>query len=259
MLRLALAAWSVVALSASAAWARGGLAFDDPAGDDHGAGAVVYPTDPVFAPGTFDLRQVTLDKRGRDVEIRLTFAAPVTDPWNSRAWGGPGWSLPLVHVYLDTARGGYQDTLPGVGARFAQADRWDRVVVVSAEGGEELKRRLRQLKGFERRALVRPRSLTVDGATIVARVRKSALGRSKVARWGVQVVVGSTDVFAEGPGRPWRAVQARAGAFRFGGGDDRGCDPNVIDVLAPDVATQRAALASRCDGADGGPLPMMRR
>ena len=68
--------WSVTAHGAS-------LTFTDPAGDDFGPGTYTYPTDSVYAKGTFDLRKLEMIDKGSKVEFHVTLGTRVTDPWDS--------------------------------------------------------------------------------------------------------------------------------------------------------------------------------
>ena len=240
------------------------LVFVDPAGDDDGPGGYVYPTDAAFARGAFDLLKLEIEPGRREVTLRLTFAAPLLDPWNSRSWGGPGFSVQLVHVYLDTEppprRGpdGSSAALPGLRARFAEDARWDRAVFISAEAPAEAARRVKAAAGpeagFEAKAVLVPtvKEIEVDGATLIITLPRKRFGKLPPERWRAQVAVGSTDFYASDDALLAREVLARPGAFRFGGGHDGLCDPNILDLLAPDRAAQRAALKWRCEAAGAG-------
>jgi len=237
------------------------LSFTDPAGDDHGPGGYSYPTDRAFKAGAFDLRGVTIDVSRRTVTVRLTFAHPLTDPWGSSTWGGPGFSLQLVHVYLATDKvrkkrrrkpSGHDAALPGIHARFADAERWDRAIFLSAEEPRAAQKRVKRLKGYGKGDIIVPdaKQIAVDGDTIVLTLPRRAFGKRPPKDWGVQVVVGSTDFYAAEDLLLSRLVHARAGGFRFGGGHDGLCDPNALDVLDGEGAPQKQQLAWKC-GVDG--------
>ncbi len=247
------------------------LVFDDPAGDDFGAGAVVYPTDPVYIPGSFDLRRLVLRDLGDAVEIQVQFEGAIQDPWDSRAWGGNGFSLQMVQVYLDTAPDqGFTEALPGLHAGFAPADAWDRVVLIAPQGAPRLRAEIDQRAGAMQAAIVLPRKVSATERGLVAVVDRRALGGALSPRWGVQAAVASSEPFPEAGNLMARRVNETAGAHRFGGGRDDDCDPNVIDILtlaatgAPEeVAAQKAALAYECGPGQtvvrAAILPMIRR
>ncbi|MEZ4268216.1 MAG: glucodextranase DOMON-like domain-containing protein [Myxococcota bacterium] len=253
-----------------AAWATE-LVFEDPAGDDFGPGGIVYPTDPVYIPGSFDLRKLELRDVGDAVEFRVEFEGAVQDPWDSKAWGGNGFSLQMVQIYLDTTpEKGFAEALPGIHAGFAAADAWDRVVLITPQGPPRLRVVVDERAGAMKSAVVVPRKVSVDAHGIVALVDRKALGGAVSARWGVQAVVASAEPFPEPGNLIARRVNETAGLHRFGGGLDGDCDPNLLDVLALDargvpaeVEAQKAALTYECGAGDSltraAKLPMIRR
>jgi len=50
------------------------LTVGDPEGDDHGPGSYTYPTDPVFDPGCFDLREFVVGTDEENIVFAFTFA-----------------------------------------------------------------------------------------------------------------------------------------------------------------------------------------
>jgi carbohydrate-binding DOMON domain-containing protein len=266
--RLAGVAATLLAMSGPAVAAE--RIFEDPAGDDFGAGAIVYPTDPVYLPGSFDLRRVELHDAGDAIEVRVTFEAPVQDPWDSRAWDGNGFSLQMVQVYLDTTPdAGAVDALPGIHASFAPGDAWDRVVLIAPQGTARLKQAIEADASRFASAIVLPKKVTATERGLTVLVDRKALGGAVSLRWGVQVVVTSSEPFPEPGNLMVRKVNEVAGLHRFGGGRDGRCDPHVLDALAgaaqgapAEVDAQKAALAYACGPGDStlrAPvLPMLR-
>src|SRR5688572_21768659 len=76
--------------------AGGRFTISDPRGDDDGPGAYTYPTDPAYTAGAFDLTTFEVVPRGETAELRVTVAAKIEDPWNSREWKGNGFSVQMV-------------------------------------------------------------------------------------------------------------------------------------------------------------------
>ena len=100
----------------------GGLA--DPAGDDNGPGTYVYPANPVYGPGTFDLTSMTAYRDGDSYVFVTGIAGALTNPF-----GGDQISHQKVNVYVgDAAAAGPAPALPGTNLDTATG--WDRVVVV---------------------------------------------------------------------------------------------------------------------------------
>jgi carbohydrate-binding DOMON domain-containing protein len=250
------------------------LSYSDPAGDDFGPGTYVYPTNAVYTPGSFDLRKVDVKTRGSKVEIKVTLGAVIEDPWNSRGWtpSGNGFSLQMVQLYFDTdgkPGSGHTDALPGINARFAPEDAWDRVVVISPQGASRLRSEVAAKAGSMAKSVVVPIKVIVRGKTLIATVKKRDLGGAPAASWGVQAVVQSNEGYPDKGDLLSRRVNEYAGDHRFGGGNDWSCDPHVLDILAgkavgadDEKSSQKRALAYTC-GDDGASikratLPMIR-
>ncbi len=238
----------------------GALEYHDPKGDDDGPGTYTYPTDPVYKPGSFDLRSLRIRKRGSDVVFEVEIARRVDDPWNSKEWNGNGFSLQFVQIYLDTdhKRGsGFTEALPGINARFAPDEAWDRVVLLSPQPATRLRSEVKQKAPAMKDAVVIPRTTRVRGKKIIAVVPVSALGGAPSPKWGVQAVMQSNEGYPSGRDILTRKVNEVAGQHRFGGGSDWDCDPHVLDILAgkaegdaSEVEAQHRALHYTC-GPDG--------
>jgi carbohydrate-binding DOMON domain-containing protein len=91
---LALAAAAVMASPAAAQK----VSFKDPKDDDNGPGKYTYPTDPIYKPGSFDLTGFELKAHGDKVDVNVSLAAKLEDPWNT----GSGFSLQMVFIFIQT-------------------------------------------------------------------------------------------------------------------------------------------------------------
>jgi len=120
-----------------------------------------------------------------------------------------------------------------------------------------------------KKAVVLPIKVTVRGKTITVVVKKSALGGSPKANWGIQAVVQSNEGYPDRRDLLSRKVNELRGQHRFGGGNDWECDPHVLDILVSpargtdeEIAAQKKALSYECgpDGQSvrGAVLPMVR-
>ena len=98
----------------------GGLT--DPAGDDYGPGTYVYPTNPVYQPGIFDLTGLGVYDRGSTVAFVTSIRGDVTNPF-----GGDQISHQRIQVYLGGGSGGTTPALPGTNMNTASG--WSAVVV----------------------------------------------------------------------------------------------------------------------------------
>ncbi|MBI3071592.1 MAG: hypothetical protein HYY84_05620 [Deltaproteobacteria bacterium] len=245
--------FGVVTLVANVAFSKS-LVFRDPVGDDRGPGSYVYPTDAVYKRGSFDLVKFEVRSKGSDVEFRATMRARIEDPWDSKSWGGNGFSLQMLQVYIDKDHkegSGHRSALPGMNVDFMKASYWEKVVVMSPQGRERLASEI-ELKAKDVRGdIVIPKRTYSSGKTIVAVVSKKDLGGAVQESWGFQVLVQSNEGFPDRGDLLSRKVNEVEGPHRFGGGDDGDCDPHVIDMLAGDalgtkdeVAAQKKELGS---------------
>lgn len=256
-----------LALAGSAAAQR--VVFADPAGDDFGPGTYVYPTDPVYAPGSFDLTSAALEIAGARGRVEVTFAAPLADARGT----GPGFALQMVFVFIDNDHregSGFTEGLAGLNVRFAPADAWDRVVVLSPQPAARLRAEIESKAAAMQAAVIVPDRIEGAGRALVAVFDAAALGGGDPAAWGYQVVVQSNNQFPEADELLTRRVNDFAGQHRFGGGSDGMCDPQVIDLLAgaaaggaEEIDAQKAMLKYECapDGAvrEMAVLRMIRR
>lgn len=242
------------------------LTLSDPAGDDNGPGTYKYPTDPAYTKGSFDLRKLEIIDKGDKVEFRVTVGARIEDPWNSKDWDGNGFSLQFPQIYLDLdhEKGkGFTEALPGLGQlKWAEDEAWDKVVLLSPQGRARLSAELRKA-GAMKPAAVIPSVTRAQGSTIIATVKKSDLGPTPIAKWGIQVAMQSNEGYPDKADLLTRPVNETGGQHRFGGGNDGDCDPQVLDIFAgkakgdpTEVAEQHKALAWKC-GSQIAHMPMI--
>jgi len=243
------------------------VSFKDPTGDDDGPGTYVYPTDAVYAPGSFDLTGFSVEVKGSDAVFTVEFRTRIGDPWDSKSWSPPGngFSLQFVQVYIDQdhkSGSGFRDALPGINARFRPESAWEKVVLISPQGRQRLESEVATKAGPLKTGVVIPKSVRVQGRSLVATVPLKDLGGAP-AGWGYGVLVQSNEGYPSAKDLLTRKVNEIAGAHRFGGGSDWDCDPHVIDLLvapgkggADEVKTQHEALKYQCDPAnpEGSPL-----
>jgi carbohydrate-binding DOMON domain-containing protein len=214
-----------------AAFADGTIVFKDPKGDDNGPGKYQYPTKGDYQKGDFDLTHVKITDKGSNVEFRITVRNRLRDVWNSRSWGGNGFSVQFAQVYIKTGKGGHTHALPGMNVQFAKGHRWNKVVLLSPQGATRLKSEINLKARKYKDSIVIPTSTSASGKTIIAIVPKSALGGFSTA-WGFQVLLQSNEGFPRKTDLLTRPVNEYNGEHRFGGGHDGDCDPHVIDMLA---------------------------
>ena len=239
-----------VVFSAQAALA-GGVVLLDPKGDDDGPGTYVYPTDPVYKKGSFDLTKVEIKDKGDKVQIKVHLKVKLEDPWKSRDWPtrGNGFSLQMAFLFIDQDHqkgSGHAEGVPGLNVRFKDDARWEKVVIISPQGNTRLKSEINTKAKDLKTDIVLPMKVKVSGKKIIATVSKKDLGEPK-AGWGYQLVLQSNEGYPAKTDLLTRPVNESRGEHRFGGGRDDNCDPHVIDILVgKDQAQHDVLKAYKC-------------
>lgn len=246
-----------------AAVAAPAVALADPEGDDDGSGTVTYPTGTPYAKGSFDLLKLEAEDKGDDVEFRIGVNARIEDPWNSKDWGGNGFSLQMAFVFIDQDHkegSGETRSPPGLNLAFPKDGGWEKAVIVSPQSktrlSSEINQKAKDLKG----KLVIPRRTSARGRELIAVVSKKDLGGSPKPGWGYQVAIQSNEGYPDKSDLLTRKVNEYGGEHRFGGGKDGDCDPHVIDILAGagkgepgEAKAQHDALGAYSCNDDGTP------
>lgn len=220
-------------LATSPALAKG-LQFKDPKGDDKGPGTYTYPTDAAYKKGSFDLTDVELTDKGKSVEIKVSLARKIEDPWDSKKWQGNGFSVQMVQIYIDQdhkAGSGHTAALPGMNASFAADEAWDKMVFISPQPNNKISQEIDQKAAGEKADIILPTKVTVRGSSLIALVDAKQLGKLSPS-WGVQALVGSNEGYPKDNDLLSRRVNEFEGPHRFGGGCDYNGDPHFVDCLA---------------------------
>ncbi|MBP7149129.1 MAG: hypothetical protein KBD01_16495 [Acidobacteria bacterium] len=219
---------------ATAPAARGADAIfklDDPRGDDHGDGRLLYPNRDDLVPGDLDLLSFAARAVKGGTEFEAVFARPVHAPGDRTIDIGGGSIADIarfgfytfnVEVYIDTDRlpgSGRTDTLPGRRLAIAPEYAWERAVALvprpyQARDGLktlEARREKRQLKESAGRVT------TAQSDEIKAQAARAVEGlfffptRIKVAGPKIRFFVPAE--FLGGPARPdWAYVVLVTGA-----------------------------------------------
>ena len=208
------------------------ISFKDPVGDDHGPGGYTYPTDEAYTPGSFDLTDFSVTRKGDRVTFDVAVNAPLKDPWGLRS----GFSLQMVFIFIqtDNRQGkGFFETVPGLNVKFDESDAWDKLVILSPQPAARIEAEIEQRVARDlQSSIIVPDRAKGAGHTISASVDLAQLGGGDPAKWGYQVVIQSNEGFPENRDLLTRKVNEVAIQHRFGGGNDDDCDPHVIDLLA---------------------------
>jgi carbohydrate-binding DOMON domain-containing protein len=227
------------------ALADGKVTLKDPAGDDKGPGTYKYPTDTVYKKGSFDITELTVEKKGDKADFTVTLGANLEDPWRM----GKGFATQMIFIFIDTdgkEGSGHTEGLPGLNIQFAPSSAWEKVIVLSPQEPARVKKEIETKAGGLKADIVVPDrtkgagkkiSGTVDGATLAG----------DPSQWGIQVVMQSNEGFPAGNDLLTRKVNEYEGQHRFGGGNDGECDPHVIDTLAGSAKGEASEAKAQYD------------
>jgi carbohydrate-binding DOMON domain-containing protein len=247
--RIAFAA--LLAVAALAARAQE-VVFKDPVGDDKGPGKYIYPTDPVYKAGSFDLTELKVTQKGDKVTFAVSVNSDLEDPWAMPA--PANFSVQMVFVFLQTGKGGLTKGVPGLNVQFAPEDAWNKVVILAPQPPGRVKAEVRDKAGDLQPFVVVPAETVGKGRTISGTVDKKDLGEGDITKWGYQVLMQSNEGFPDKADVLTRKVNEYEGQHRFGGGTDTDCDPHVMDLLAgkavgdkSEIEAQYEMLAYECN------------
>lgn len=256
-------------LAGSSAAADPLFLIEDPKGDDHGAGALVYPGRSEFEKGDLDLLRFEAEPTSKGTWFEARFARRIKKPYPG-AIDGLGNGLEdiarlgffafNIDIYVDTDRrpgSGAVELLAGRKARLAAADGWEKAIVLTPRPqkmrGELLERSQRAKDEVDSRVFF-PRLVRVSGRTVRFFVPERFFGGPARADWGYLVAVSGSSLlqtFDRALSRdgvsPLGILPVSPGAWsdRFGGGETGApLQPPFIDILVPPGESQEAALDS---------------
>ncbi|HSN89633.1 MAG TPA: glucodextranase DOMON-like domain-containing protein [Anaeromyxobacteraceae bacterium] len=258
MVRIGGVAGAALVLAASASAQE--VSFKDPTGDDFGPGNYVYPTDPVYKKGSFDLTGLTVKQVGDQVTFTVTVNSDLEDPWAMPA--PASFSVQMAIIHVQTGKGGLVKGIPGTNVAFAPEAAWNKVVILSPQPAGRVRAEVKQKAVDLLSAVVVPNETRGAGRSISGTVSKKDLGEGDVTKWGFQVLMQSNEGFPDKADVLTRKVNEYEGQHRFGGGNDGECDPHVMDVLAgkgvgdpSEIEAQKRMLSYEC-GPDGASKKM---
>jgi carbohydrate-binding DOMON domain-containing protein len=213
--------------------------IDDPTGDDHGPGGYTYPTDTVFAPGSFDLTGFSVGLSGEELVFEFTVASPISNPWDSPT----GLSIQTFDVYVDADPGngtGARQMIAGRNAALGVGDGWERALTIEgwepalfvATSGDDIDESLPTLKTL----------VFGDEGRVIVRIARDLFPDGDPATWGYAVAVMSQEGFPASGVRRIRNVEPTAQQWRIGGGDGSINATRIVDLLWPIEGEQEPML-----------------
>lgn len=204
----------------------------DPAGDDNGPGTYIYPTDPVFEAGAYDLAGFAV---GSDVES-VIFQVALNGPLNN-TWGAPnGLGILTLDIYIDSdgPGNGARVLLPGRNAALTPEFAWDRAIFAEGWEPDIFVPTDSGPNSIGASAL----TITTDPAssTITIRVARGALPEGDPATWAYAVTVAGQEGYPAAGVLRIRDIRPEAEQYRFGGGTGNLNETRLIDILWPEGA-----------------------
>jgi alpha-amylase/alpha-mannosidase (GH57 family) len=208
----------------------------DPKSDDHGPGSTTYPTDSVFAPGSFDLTKFSWGVAEGEVVFTFDLGGPVRNPWGSPN----GLALQTFDVYIDADPGkatGESDLLAGRGAHLAAGNGWDAAVVFEGWAAKVVRAMPQgRMEDHPTMSIV----VLAEEGRVIGRVALAALGlTSDPKTWKLAVTVASQDGYPSAGVDRIRDVDSTARQWRLGGG----ASTRIVDTLNPEVGRQEQLLS----------------
>jgi hypothetical protein len=187
--------------------------FSDPAGDDVGAGSLVYPLNPDFQEGDLDLLSFRLEREADGFWLEAAFANTIRNPATAFIGAAAdsladlarkGFYTFNIDVYIDTDRlrdSGNTFSLPGRRVRIDAANAWEKTVVLSprpelmrAELLDALQRQYpdrgaTELAASIDQAIFWPDKIRVRGKNVAFFVPQTFFASSDGSDWAMTVLV----------------------------------------------------------------------
>ncbi len=211
----------------------------DPAGDDHGPGTYTYPSDSVFALGSYDLTYFTVGLSGDNAVFAFDIAAPMGNPWGSPA----GYSIQTFDLYIDTDPGagtGARILLPGRNAALEEGNGWEygitlegwypAIFVADADGTTEETNPTFKV-------------IAESDGRLTARIPLELLGGGDPTEWGYAVVLMSQEGYPSAGVRRVRDINPAGEQWKGGGAPDDANHTRIYDLLYPDEGVQEELLS----------------
>jgi alpha-amylase/alpha-mannosidase (GH57 family) len=223
----------------------------DPEGDDNGAGTYVYPKNPVFKPGVFDLLDFKVIDAGDSLIFKSYFKNLGGNPWN----GPNGFSMQYIHIYIRTTLNltGRIDTF-GLNVNLTDDSAWHLAILIAPGWGIEPvpKGERAAIYYFNNTLIVQDDIFKVYAVpaenSINVEIKKSLLlDLDNINKWMFTVVVTSYDGY--GPDRI-RNFGVEAAEWVVGTGAKyaqaivKNVVPRIMDLLAPISQDQYEQLNS---------------
>lgn len=256
--------------------------FNDPAGDDVGAGNLVYPLSPDYKEGDLDLRSFKLSREADGYWFEASFSNPIRNPASTYLgaaaeslsdFARKGFYAFNIDIYIDSDRrrdSGNTFSLPGRHVRIDPGYAWEKAVVLTprpelmrSEMLDALQRQYPErstssLEASIDQSIYFPTTVRVRGKTIAFLVAEDFFAGSAANDWAMTVMVTGAKPYTSAGGGflptnktpleelDMGVLQPAAGRPRATFGYyGRGQALPLVDVLLPSQAQQTALLSSQ--------------
>jgi hypothetical protein len=256
--------------------------FTDPAGDDNGAGNLLYPMNRDYQEGDLDLRTFRLLRDEDGFWFEASFANPIRDPATAMMGASAesvadfvrkGFYTFNIDVYVDTDRrrgSGNTFTLPGRHLRIDPGYAWEKAVILTprpelmrAELMDALQRQypehsVTDLDANIDQAIHLPTRIKVRGKTVAFFVPQDFFAMSDGSDWAMTVLVTGAKHYASVGGgllssRKTPLEELDMGVLQTSpgrsptmfGSSGRGVASPVVDLLLPAAEGQAELLANQ--------------
>lgn len=216
------------------------LEAEDPVGDDHGPGSYVYPTDPVFSPGSYDLTLFQVGTEEDDLVFNFEISSPIGNPWGSPS----GLAVQTFDVYIDTDPGagtGARMLLPGRNAALEEGNGWEYGLTV--EGWQPAV----YVAGPDGSTEETEPSMSVavigNQGKVVVRLPRTIFGEGNPSSWGFAVALLSQEGFPSAGVRRVRDIEPVAAQWRGGGAPNDLNHTRIYDLAWPVEGEQESLLS----------------
>ena len=224
------------------------LSVEDPVGDDHGPGTYTYPTDPVFAPGSYDIELFEVGTENDDVVFTFEIESGVQNPWGSPR----GLSIQTFDIYIDVDRevdGGARLLLPGRNAALEPGSGWE--IAITVEGWEPALYRADLDGAIEEETPSFDVIVFGEQGKIVVRIPRSLVADSDPTTWAYAAAVMSQEGFPSPGVRRVRDVGVTAEQYTAGGAPNDINHTRLFDLVAAGRDVQESALSEYPSVASG--------
>jgi len=239
----------------------------DPTGDDHGSGSYVYPKNPVFKEGSFDLTGFEVYESDSDLIFKIYFKnrflfppdLQLSNNKNLKDLFKTNLFLQNIDIYIDKDHkynSGIVDLIPGRNAKVLPDCAWEGAILISPQpylARSEMKRLAMRLVD----KVIIPNFYDVKDNYVQVKVPKKSIGQP-TQRWGYIVMVTGAEwensMFSLSNWMNYgstyeepvlnRIVEEYASEWEFGGGDKEGTAPNIIDMFAASNESQEKRLGA---------------